>query len=179
MKTIINIIIASLTLGAMSAQVAIEKDVMSSSSVILEFNDTRVGNSNGVNKALILPVVSTINSNSVAGTIWFDAAANKIQHFKMNGVDKQVVDMSAAGSDESTPSFDEEANISNGTIIGEETPNTPPGVLVLEANDKAMVLPVVDGVRAVINPEPGSMVYDRSTKSVAVFNGEVWSFWGK
>ena len=29
----------------------------------------------------------------------------------------------------------------------------------------------------IINPEPGVMVYDATTKQLAVFNGKVWSFW--
>ena len=41
-----------------------------------------------------------------------------------------------------------------------------------------MVLPVVNGVAAVVNPEAGSLVYDKQEKAIAVFNGVEWFFWG-
>ncbi|HRM13961.1 MAG TPA: hypothetical protein PLV47_13590, partial [Flavobacterium sp.] len=58
------------------------------------------------------------------------------------------------------------------------TPTATPGILVLEDSNKAMVLPKVPSPHLnIINPEPGMMVYDTTTKQLAVFNGKVWSFW--
>ena len=57
------------------------------------------------------------------------------------------------------------------------TPTSTPGILVLEDNDKAMILPLVDKYSSVVNPSPGMMVYDLSNDMLCVFNGTVWSFW--
>lgn len=182
-KNIINILLIVFALGSAKAQVAIEKDFTGNPSVLLEFNDQRqaakTGSSStvqvkGENKALILPVVETINSNSEDGTIWFDASEHKIKLRK----EGNNIDMTPVGdTNVASPSLSEKNN-ETGVIIGAKT-STAPGVLVLESQDKAMVLPNVDSVTAVINPEPGAMVYDRNEKAIAVFNGEHWYFWGK
>ncbi|MDO5656517.1 MAG: hypothetical protein Q4G27_10295 [Flavobacteriaceae bacterium] len=181
MKFKLSIWTTLLLVVTLSAQVAIEKDYTGNPSVLLEFNDTRDAAKTatdgvteaiaGKNKTLILPIVETINANE-DGTIWFDAADNIIKYKSPAG----TVNMTEAGSDVVSPAFAEIAT-PQGTIIGEET-STANGVLVLEANDKAMVLPVVDGIASVINPEPGSMVYDKQEKAIAIFNGDVWYFWG-
>lgn len=62
------------------------------------------------------------------------------------------------------------------TSVG--TPGNTPGILVLEATDKAMVLPKVASPHEnIVHPAPGMMVYDTTTKQLAVFNGTVWTFW--
>lgn len=166
---------------ALTAQVSIEKDFTGNSSVIMEFNDTReaaktaTGTTaiNGVNKTLILPIVNEINAASVNGTIWFDATDDKIKYKKSS---TEIIEMTGVGSDENSPLVTEIAT-TQGTIVGASASDAP-GVLILEATDKAMVLPVVNGVAAVVNPEPGSMVYDNQEKAIAVFNGVEWFFWG-
>ncbi|MFC4163981.1 hypothetical protein ACFOWU_09965 [Epilithonimonas zeae] len=58
------------------------------------------------------------------------------------------------------------------------TPSSVPGILVLEDTTKAMVLPKVPSPHLnIINPEPGTMAYDTTTKQLAIYNGKVWSFW--
>ena len=53
-----------------------------------------------------------------------------------------------------------------------------PGILVLADTDKAMVLPKVASPHLnIVNPAAGMMVYDTTSKQLAVFNGTVWSFW--
>ena len=53
-----------------------------------------------------------------------------------------------------------------------------PGLLVLADTDKAMVLPKVASPHLnIVNPAAGMMVYDTTSKQLAVFNGTVWSFW--
>lgn len=180
MKTIISLIIVSVSVVALKAQVSIEKDFTGNPSVILEFNDTRDAartadgtvEVNGLNKTLILPIVSEINPASSEGTIWFDANDDIIKYKSATS----IVDMSDVGIDVSSPGVNE-ISTSQGVIIGEES-SFAPGVLVLEATDKAMVLPVVNSVAAVVNPEAGSMVYDKQEKAIAVFNGVEWFFWG-
>ncbi len=184
--TIVSILTVVLGMSAAHAQVAIEKEYTGNPSVLLEFNDQRLeaktsGSTtvgvNGDNKTLILPIVSTIDGGSSEGTLWFDAADDKIKYKSASA----VVEMTATGSDESSPitlddNLSEDA-MTNGTIMGADS-STAPGVLVLESTDKAMVLPVVAGVAAVVNPEPGSIVYDRVEKAIAVYNGDAWYFWG-
>lgn len=58
------------------------------------------------------------------------------------------------------------------------TPTSTLGILVLEDSNKAMVLPKVESPHLyIVNPEPGTMVYDTLKKQLAVYNGTVWSFW--
>ncbi|MDG4946008.1 hypothetical protein NMK71_06245 [Weeksellaceae bacterium KMM 9713] len=187
MKTIISIIIATTCALTLNAQVSIDKDFTGNSSVILEFNDRREAaktangtqSIDGDNKTLILPVVSEIHPDSDEGTLWFDATDDKIKYKSANS----VVSMTVAGINVSSPA--DELGVSEGlessnagVIVGAESSNAP-GVLVLESKDKAMVLPVVDAVGEIVNPTPGSIVYDKAQKSLAVFNGIVWTFWGE
>ncbi len=186
MKLILNICGLLLAMYSANAQVAIEKDYSGNPSVLLEFNDTRLAaktagagtiSVSGDNKTLILPVVSNINAGSQEGTLWFDANDDKIKYKSATA----VVEITDSGSDESSPkSLDPTLNeiaAEQGTILGANS-SSAPGILVLESTTKAMVLPVVEGVAQVINPEPGSIVYDRIEKAVALYNGITWTFLG-
>ena len=63
-------------------------------------------------------------------------------------------------------------------IGGDPATDTTPGILVLADTDKAMVLPKVASPHLnIVNPAAGMMVYDTTSKQLAVFNGTVWSFW--
>ena len=63
-------------------------------------------------------------------------------------------------------------------IGGDPATDTTPGILVLADTNKAMVLPKVASPHLnIVNPSPGMMVYDTTSKQLAVFNGTVWSFW--
>lgn len=63
-------------------------------------------------------------------------------------------------------------------IGGNPTTDTTNGFFVLADTNKAMVLPkVADPHLNIINPEPGTMVYDTTSKLLAVYNGSVWTFW--
>ena len=63
-------------------------------------------------------------------------------------------------------------------IIGAQT-SVADGVLVLESNTKAMILPTVLDVQLIPSPSPGMMVYvnKAGAKRLAVYNGRKWSFW--
>lgn len=50
------------------------------------------------------------------------------------------------------------------------------GVLELVSNNKAMVLPNINGVANFPNPASGMLVYDTERKALAFFNGNEWSF---
>lgn len=172
MKNLIIIFVVFFVLDSLNAQVAIGKEPSENASILLEFNDRR-DEINGENKTLILPVVSEIHPNTVPGSIWFDAEDDIIKYMSEDG----VVEMTQSGAEIDSPAVDEVGDF-QGSIIGAEE-SLAPGVLVLESTEHAMVLPVVDNVIDVINPEPGSMVYDQSRKVIAVFNGESWHFWGE
>lgn len=51
------------------------------------------------------------------------------------------------------------------------------GVLSLNASDKAMVLPNVADATQLPSPQAGTIVYDRKSQSLAIYNGQVWNFW--
>ena len=69
-------------------------------------------------------------------------------------------------------------NPTSKAIIGART-SSADGVLVLESNSKAMVLPTVADVQNIPSPSPGMMVYVNKVgaKRLAVFNGSKWSYW--
>ena len=63
------------------------------------------------------------------------------------------------------------------TSIG--APKTPAvqGVLVLEDDNKGMILPQVSSYANITSPTAGMMVFDTSKKLLCFFNGTKWSFW--
>lgn len=139
------------------------------SSVSLEFGTGNLG--------LILPYVTAESSvaGAVNGTIIYDQATKKVK-IRQNGV---WIDFSIiAGETVVTQPASVAGNEAARVVIGTETAATPPGILVLEDTDKAMLLPQVTSPHlTIINPAPGMMVYDPLKKQVAVFNGTVWTFW--
>lgn len=157
-----------------SAQVAIGKQNVSTPSVSLEFYD---GADNA--KGMILPWVTSAASvsNAVNGTLIFDSADKKVK-LKQNGswtdftkLDNGNINLSLQNN------VTEQAN-AKAQIGGNATTDTTPGILVLADTNKAMVLPKVASPHLnIINPEPGTMVYDTTKKQLAVYNGTNWSFW--
>jgi hypothetical protein len=178
MKTILSILtiaIASLTYS----QVIIGDNIgtaTNKSSVLMEF-------AAGQNKGIILPYVTTLPSGIglVEGTIILNATnptQAKVEFYNgswndlSNGNEGNVT---TALADQLTSAVEApEAKV----IIGAST-SPANGVLVLEASDKAMVLPMVNNTDDVIAPAPGMMVYINKpgAKRLAVFNGNKWTFW--
>ena len=155
-------------------------------SVLLEF-------AAGQNKGIILPYVRTLPSGSglAEGTMILDATdptKAKIRYY--NGViDMQsqdgwvdlsngnVADISTVmGTQPEIATLTE--NPSAKMIIGAAS-SSAEGVLVLESDTKAMVLPMVSSTDDVPDPAPGMMVYvnKQDAKRLAVYNGNVWTFW--
>lgn len=162
--------------GIVSAQVAIGKTAVSSPSVSLEFGSA--------NRGLILPWVTSAASvaGAVNGTMIYDLSDKKVKIKYASAWRDLSVDPTGTTVDPLTNA--------DGTLIqnaAAENANakmaigplsSTPGILVLEATDKAMVLPKVASPHLnIINPSPGMMVYDTVNKQLAVFNGKVWSFW--
>lgn len=167
-------ILSSLLLFSLSlvySQVALGKTSISNSSVSLEFGTQ--------NRGLILPWVTTAASvvNAVDGTFIFDSDDKKVKFrkagtwFDLSIDDKGVVDTSLQNS--LTEDLDAQL-----AIGADASKNSVPGVLVLTDRNKAMVLPLVASPHLnIIDPAPGTMVYDTENKQLAVFNGTVWTFW--
>jgi len=162
----------------MSAQVAIGKPSVSNTSVSLEFGTA--------NRGMILPWVTNTGSvaNVANGTMVYDLTDKKVK-VKYAAAWKDL-SINAAGTTVDPVTTVDGVTIQNAATeitnstakfaIGAVTSTA--GILVLEDADKAMVLPKVASPHLnIINPAPGMMVYDTTTKLLAVFNGSVWTFW--
>lgn len=154
-------------------------------SVLLDFERTN-------NRGLQLPIVTTLPSNAVDGTLLVDgtsAGGGRVK-VKQNG---QWVDLSKANGNVTAVTSSRTSNeaahcYTNNTpdptkckvVLGAAT-SSADGVLVLESDTKAMVLPIVTHTDQIINPAPGMMAYlaDSSTENymLAVYNGVSWAFW--
>lgn len=170
MKNLKNISIAiTLVVFNLSiAQVAIGKQTVDGNSTVLDFD-----NASGNTKGIILPATSGLPTGSlVNGTFVFDVNDNKVKVYE-NDVWKPLSD---AGSS-SAVVVNNSAELGKGVVIGDSS-STADGVLVLEASDKAMILPQIATPHLnVKNPYPGMMCYDTTSKSLAVFDGSVWNYW--
>ncbi|MDP9955760.1 hypothetical protein J2X97_001397 [Epilithonimonas hungarica] len=155
-------------------------------SVLLEF-------ATGQNKGIILPYVRTVPSGSglVEGTLILDATnATKAKIKYYNGVTSaespdgwmdlsngNTADITTAMGIQPTSAVVTEESAAK-VIIGTDTTSAE-GVLVLESDTKAMVLPMVNSTDDVPDPAPGMLVYINKSgaKRLALFNGGGWTFW--
>ena len=198
-KNILTFIMLAVITGA-NAQVIIggaNGTAANKTSVLLEFEA-------GAKKGIIVPYVRTLPTGSalVGGSIILDAttpAAARMKYY--NAVTSAWVDLSGSGTNSLSgdltganllpkqPTAAQAPELATSkAIIGART-STADGVLVLESTTKAMVLPTVGTIVQggitkvdVPNPSPGMMVYvinstDATKKSLAVYNGAVWSYW--
>ncbi|KEY18700.1 hypothetical protein [Kaistella antarctica] len=183
MKNIITIILLGMITG-IKAQVIIGDALGTTTdktSVLLDF-------AAGQNKGLILPYVRELpTSNALTeGAIILDATRPTSARVKfyngsswvdlsgqdanlVNPIDHLAVQPSILAAPESLIAK---------AIIGAKS-SVADGVLVLESDTKAMILPIVSDVQKIPKPSPGMMVYVNKTgkKRLAVFNGAKWSFW--
>lgn len=186
-----NIIITTLFLYASyaNAQVIIGNTdggpETNKSSVLLEF-------ARSDNKGIVVPTVREKTSiTPTQGTILLDAtdaskARVKFYNGKNTSVDNGWVDLS--GQDGVVTSFLADQPVTTtavsdkGKAIIGASSSTADGVLVLESNTKAMVLPIVTDYTNIKNPAPGMMAFLKPSTGSAhyrliVFNGTKWSFW--
>ncbi|TGN24232.1 hypothetical protein [Empedobacter tilapiae] len=173
MKKII-FLISVCTLSTATAQVLIgDNQINEDQSTILYFSNTS-SNTNGI----ILPAIenvtnalaeSTINNN---GTFLFDKSDKKVKMYEKN----LWVTLSGSGNTSQIINNNSE-ELGNGVIIGAQTTNAK-GVLVLESDSKAMVLPKIANPHTTVkSPYPGMICYDTVSKTLAVFDGNHWSYW--
>jgi len=173
-KTIYTAVILYVFFAAnkMQAQVAIGKNSVTNSSVLLEFGTEA--------KGIILPSVASA-PGAAGGTFVFDTTDNsvKVLEEKNGGVNGNWTNLT---KNEQEPGVQHSfsnagADVGDGVIIGSAT-TTKPGVLVLESTDKAMVLPRIADPDVIIKGAvAGTMVYDLASDTLAVFDGRNWSYW--
>lgn len=161
---------------AANAQVAIGKESINGNSTLFDFYDN-ADNFRGV----ILPAVENLNNalaatNTAAnnGTFLFDKSDKKLKVYENNS----WKDLSDVGNDANLHTNTAEENTQEqGVIIGAESSEAK-GVLVLEAADKAVILPKIANPHTTVkSPYPGMMCYDTASKTVALFDGKVWNYW--
>lgn len=158
--------------SALNAQVAIGKENISNPTVSLEFGDG--------NRGLILPWVDSQDAvtNAVDGTLIFDTK-DRIIKVKQGG---NWISYTNATNGKVNTDLQKnlQENATARVSIGKlpDPANQAPGILVLEDNNKAMILPKVKSPHLNIsNPEPGTVVFDTDKQQVAMFNGTEWVFW--
>lgn len=185
--------ITSVILSSYSfAQVAIGNGAMPSNDYVsLELGTAAPAE----NKGLILPWVTSeaaVNT-SVVGTLIFDSATQKVKlatsatpttATTANTIQTRWLDLTGTAATPTTRFVN--PRTTNGeaatakVIIGTNS-SAANGILVLETPNpdtapKAMVLPRVNNYSDIVNPSAGMIVYLKSSKKLAVFNGREWSF---
>ena len=162
-----KIILSLLISNVAFAQVAVGKTSVSPSA-ILEFPTT-----SGNTKGIILPaVVNTANMTSATpGTIVFDIATLKVKYNA--GFWQDLTDFTGAAP-LLTPGLD----LPNAKVVIGDQNTTAEGVLVLDAPDKALILPYITNPASnVKSPVAGMICYDPTKKMMCVYNGNQWFYW--
>lgn len=150
------------------AQVAIGKQSISSESVSLEFGSE--------NRGLILPWVTNKDNVTevVPGTLVFDSSDSKTKVKLANSW--MILHLLTTGTVVTTLQDSETEQNTAKVSIG--TPTDTKGILVLEDDDKAMILPKVESPQQnILEPEPGTIVFDTKKQLFAAYNGAYWEFW--
>jgi len=153
------------------AQIALGKSTVDGAG-ILDFD---------TGKGMVLPWVQTAGTTDADGTLLFDTTDNKVK-LRQNGawfdlsINSGSLDVNRANAVAAhLLKIEEETN----HVIGSATPSAN-GVLVLESSDKALILPKMASPHLnMVDPEPGTIVYDTDSKLMCVFNGSEWTFWGE
>ncbi len=127
----------------------------------------------GTTKGIILPaIVNTSNmASAVPGTLVFDRASLKVRY--NNGFWRDLTD----GSGVNPPYVASPDQANAKVVLGSDT-SAADGVLVLESNTKALVLPhITNPVTNVKSPVAGMICYDPGKKMMMVYDGQKWYFW--
>ena len=151
------------------AQVAIGKTTVDGDGIL----DFQVGTFKGI----VLPWVTSEASviSPVGGTLIYDTTTQRVKYY--NGA--TWIDLSGKSGTVDTTAQNSLTDVGDGIIIGANS-SAATGVLILEATDKALILPKVDNAYLNIpNPVAGTIVYDPVSKTVQIYNGQQWSFWGE
>jgi len=162
------LLILAFAFGLDNAQVAIGKTTLESASSSIEFGSE--------NRGLVLPWTTSAAdvTNVVNGTMIFDINDKKTKIYASNMWKDLSVDSTGAVDSTLQDGLTERNNakLSVGTVT------STPGILVLEDNNKAMILPkVANAYLNIVAPTAGMIVYDTAKKMLLIYNGTVWTFW--
>ncbi|MTG99417.1 MULTISPECIES: hypothetical protein [Myroides] len=152
-------------------QSAIGKFEVEGEDVLLDFKEDD-------NRGIILSWVTKQDDvlDPEGGTLIYDANDKKVKYY-MGGTVKKWEDLSVNTGLVDTSIQAGLVDERDPTIIGSQA-STAKGALILEANDKAMVLPKMNSPHLNIkSPAAGTIVYDKVSKMLCVFNGKEWAFW--
>ncbi|HEY4540082.1 MAG TPA: hypothetical protein VIG94_08755 [Faecalibacter sp.] len=125
---------------------------------------------------LILPHVEDVDTmmDNTVGTLVFDKKSKKIKYY--NGTEWIALNKEE-GAIPYEPN-DVEKGYNQGVIIGSEESDAI-GVLILESEDKALVLPKIENpAKNVPSPYAGMICLDTISNNVYIFNGVVWEILG-
>lgn len=144
-------------------------------SVLLEFPE-------GQSKGIILPYTRSLPSSPTEGTLLLDASANtaaRIKYYNGSWIDLSGQDADISSALSNQPTSAQVSEESNAKVIIGSNSSSANGVLVLESQTKAMLLPAAETTNEIPNPSPGMIVFIRKNgaKRLAVFNGSKWSYW--
>ncbi|UJF28643.1 hypothetical protein L0B70_07095 [Kaistella sp. 97-N-M2] len=161
-----NIIIALCISNLAAAQIALGGKTTVDGSGILDFPA-------GTTKGIILPYVTNSNAmtNVTPGTLVFDLTSSKVKY--NDGFWKDLTDKQG-----SSPMLEAGTDQPNAKVIFGSQTSAADGVLILEAADKALILPqIINPAKNVKSPAAGMMAYDPDKKMMCIYNGKEWFFW--
>jgi len=139
------------------AQVLIDRHLATSASVTLEFGTQTRG---------ILLEPATLPASPSAGTIIFDDSTASLRYYNgsswstaaTGGTINTVVDYTTTSQ-----------------VIINSTFSSATGLFIIEATNRALVLPKLsNGLLAIKSPTPGLLYYDTLLKAMMVYNGNLW-----
>ncbi len=184
--SIITLAIASMVFSQVIISGTTPKTTLTSAaSSLLEFGDD-------FNKGIILPYVETVPTganDAVGGTLIFDVSANTEYKVKVKNENAGWTDLSVesgynttVANDVKNPQASPLADKAGAKAIIGNSDTTIDGVLVLNSDTKAMILPIVNNHTDIKNPSPGMMAFlkndsDNSKHRLILFNVQKWSFW--
>ncbi len=154
-----------------NGQIAIGKEA-TNLSALLDFKE-------GTTSGIILPKINFITSYNLyndplkqPGMIYYNSLLQVIGYETNNGF--KVLSQRSSERPAEVP----RSEVGNGVIIGAgSSVASGRGVLILESDNKALLLPKVENAyNRIKSPEIGTLVYDPTNKVLCVYNGERWSF---
>ncbi len=178
MKIIYSILLVSVSILGFSQVIIGDKTgtAADKTSVLLEFAANQ-------NKGIILPYCQTLPSGTslAEGTILLDSTDPnnaKVKYYNGAWQDLSSGNGANVNSFLASQPLTVPESTTKGAIIGASA-SAVNGVLILESNNKAMVLPMVQSTDSIPDPAPGMMVYINKSggKRLAIFNGAKWTFW--
>lgn len=130
-------------------------------------------------KGMVIPWVTTTPTTPKTGTLIFDATTSTSPNFKYyNGTWNTL-----SGNGTVNLTIQNTLNeISGGVAMTagttSENVTTPRGALDLQSSNKALILPQFPNPQTgLINPSPGTIVYDTTDKVIMMFTGSVWEYY--